>query len=354
MAAPKEERAPVADTEAQLAATTDPEEDPQDDKPTPFCSRRSVRFAIIAIAVLAIVVAIGLIFGTQRETSESSARNGESIDPIPGVPDPTTAPITASPVTAAPVTAVPVTAVPVTAAPDADTAVPVTTAPVTTVAPSIYGSSVQEVLTSVALGGGSEFANETTYQSQALAWLEGNKDVDTFSEEKIIQRYALACFFYNTFGVKNAYTGDSPVEWMNDDKWITDDDECEWYGMECNEGDIVGIDLNSNSVTGSVPLEFGLLGRSLETLDLSGNTVANKDDELAWIANLTELTELYLYFCNFDSDGISTYIGALTKLGKYFGRSFGVRKLHDAHIVYLSVCMYRTSRCVLHSNVRQF
>jgi hypothetical protein len=246
----------------------------------PFYRRRVFRFSVIAVAVVGIVVAIGLVFGGRASSSTSSAKSGEFDGPL----------TTPSPV-------------------DEPTPAPVL----------IATSSVKDVLTKVAIGGGSEFEDETSYQSQALAWLEGNTDVATYSEEKIIQRYAMACFFYTTFGVENSYTGASPVEWKNVDKWVTDDDECTWYGVDCADADIISVDLADNNVTGTVPAEFGLLGRSLQTLDLSGNSVANKDEGLSWIAQLTELTELHLYFCNFDSHGITSYIGALTKLGKCFG-----------------------------------
>jgi hypothetical protein len=276
MAVPTPERALFGDSESQMASIN---ANAAADEVEPLYRRRGFRFSVIAVAVVGIVVAIGLVFGGRAASSTSSARSGEFDSPLT-TPSPSGLPT-----------------------------------PAPTPAPA---SSVKDVLTSAALGGGSEFEDETSYQSQALAWLEGNTDVATYSEAKIIQRYAMACFFYTTFGVENDYTGAAPVEWKNYDKWVTDDDECTWHGVNCTDADIVSVDLADNNVTGTVPAEFGLLGQSLKILDLSGNSVANKDEGLSWIAELTELTELHLYFCNFDSHGITSYIGALTKLGKYF------------------------------------
>lgn len=179
-------------------------------------------------------------------------------------------------------------------------------------------SAVQGILRSVALQGGAEFEDESSYQFQALAWLEGNKDVDMYSDEQVIQRYAMACFFYSTFGVENPYIESPADEWTEADKWNSDSGVCEWHGVTCDGDNVIGIDLSNNNVSGTVPLEFGLLGKSLKYLDLSGNPISNKDEELAWIANLSELLELHAYYCNFDSSGISTYIGALKKIGKSF------------------------------------
>lgn len=194
-------------------------------------------------------------------------------------------------------------------------ATPFPTSEVPSAAPT---SIVQDILDKVALEGGAEFEDESSYQSKARSWLELNEDVDQYAVAQIVQRYALACFFFATYGVANAYTPPMPFTWVKSENWITDTNECEWYGVTCEKDKVVTIDLTNNNITGSVPLEIGLLGSSLERLDLSGNPVANKDEELAWIAQLRNLLELSVYFCNFDSLGISTYIGELKKLSKYF------------------------------------
>jgi hypothetical protein len=203
----------------------------------------------------------------------------------------------------------------------------------TSVVPSAAPTSiVQVILDKVALEGGAEFEDESTYQSKARSWLEGNADVDQYSVAQIVQRYALACFFFATYGVANTYTPPMPFNWVKSENWITDMNECDWYGVTCENDKVVTIDLTNNNITGSVPLEFGMLGSSLERLDLSGNAVANKDEELAWIAELRDLLELSVYFCNFDSPGVSTYIGKLTKLSKYLMKS-----VHDSTLTYLKV-----------------
>jgi hypothetical protein len=46
---------------------------------------------------------------------------------------------------------------------------------------------------------------------------------------------------------------------------------CTWHGVVCNTNlKIVGLDLNSNNLDGTLPEELGLI-RSLQNLDLSNN-----------------------------------------------------------------------------------
>jgi hypothetical protein len=182
--------------------------------------------------------------------------------------------------------------------------------------PSPFSPNIRQILLKIALQGGKEFQNMSTYQSQGLLWLEQSPLANSYSTEQIVQRYSLACLFFTSFGIANEYTDDETFEWKISQGWMSDDDECKWYGIFCVDGNIVGIDLSNNKLSGSVPMELGLLGRSLESLDLSRNSISNKGAELAWIADLKNLKEFQVYFCNFDSIGISTFIGELKKLSK--------------------------------------
>lgn len=111
-------------------------------------------------------------------------------------------------------------------------------------------SRVATLISSVALEGGDEFLDTDSYQSLALRWLERNSLVDSYSDGQIIQRYALACIYFSTFGVRTIYTdaefgyGQTVPGWFDDSGWITEDEECDWFGIVCNHGaNVRGVNL---------------------------------------------------------------------------------------------------------------
>ena len=63
-------------------------------------------------------------------------------------------------------------------------------------------SLIKGDLLAIALQGGAEFDNPYSYQSIALTSLEGISNFTHYTETQLIQKYALLCFFYSTFGVK--------------------------------------------------------------------------------------------------------------------------------------------------------
>lgn len=65
---------------------------------------------------------------------------------------------------------------------------------------AITNPAAEALIETVALQGGAEFEDPTSYQSKALAFvMTGPAE---FSEEHLIQRYALACIFYATSAVR--------------------------------------------------------------------------------------------------------------------------------------------------------
>lgn len=117
--------------------------------------------------------------------------------------------------------------------------------------PSPSPSRVLDVILPVAKEGGAEFDDPNSYQSQALSWLEGNANVDSYSDEQIIQRYGLASIYYSTFAVSTPATdtflgaGVTPNGWTKSDGWVTDAEECTWFGIGCEGGNVVSITLVS-------------------------------------------------------------------------------------------------------------
>jgi hypothetical protein len=112
-----------------------------------------------------------------------------------------------------------------------------------------------ELLTSVSFDNGTALTTAGTSQNKAFKWLLNNTSLDTYSDKRKIQRYALATLYYSTNGEK----------WHHNTKWLSDEEECDWYnradGSRCsNEGTILTtLHLWSNKLFGSVPDELMLL-----------------------------------------------------------------------------------------------
>jgi hypothetical protein len=137
------------------------------------------------------------------------------------------------PLTPAPI--VPLTPLPTTLKP--------TVVPLTTVAPT---SAIFELISSVAIYDGTEFADPTSYQSKAVAWMEGNGLTSTLSDERNIQRYALACIWFSTNAVRTPYTDaaygpDVAIPgWISTQDWLGDaSTECSWFGISCDADSMV-------------------------------------------------------------------------------------------------------------------
>lgn len=69
-----------------------------------------------------------------------------------------------------------------------------------------------DLLSLMSFDNGAALQEPSTPQNNALLWLSNNINLDTYSDEKRIQRYALATFFYST-------NGDN---WKRNTGWITD------------------------------------------------------------------------------------------------------------------------------------
>lgn len=97
-----------------------------------------------------------------------------------------------------------------------------------------------------------------TSSAQYLAWrwLKKNPDLSTISDERKVQRWALATFY-------RALHGD---EWTFGEGWLqissSGVDECTWYNVLCDSsGYVVSIDLRNNYLWGYTPVEIALLNK---------------------------------------------------------------------------------------------
>jgi hypothetical protein len=116
--------------------------------------------------------------------------------------------------------------------------------------------------------------------SKALEWLEETHDEENFDNERLQQRFALACLYLST----------SSQGWKNKHGWLNRGNECNWYGVLCKHQKLFALNLTDNGLDGTVPMEIRFLRPSLEALVLSRNIdLVNKGSGLAWLGKLTQL-----------------------------------------------------------------
>ena len=151
-------------------------------------------------------------------------------------------------------------------------------------------------------------SDETSIAFQAYTWLSG--DADQFDVVALRQRFTAAALHLAT----NANNS-----WTATDGWMTDNNECDWHGIECDDqGFLIAFNLTSNGLLGLIPSEITLLSQTLLKLDLSYNDLDNAHEELNWLAKLTNLRGLDVHSTNFQADGIPSYLGELTDMRKLF------------------------------------
>lgn len=184
--------------------------------------------------------------------------------------------------------------------------VPVPTASPTrkppTLAPTLAPTelSLLQLLQRESLGDGSELLDSTTYQHDAMVWLESINH-QSLSDEVILQKFALACIYFATFQKRTLYTDAvygydaTPPGWNRTDNWLTGENECAWFGILCDaDGKVTDIELYSNSLTGSFPPEIVFLKSSLTALDLFDNVIWNQGDSgHSWLEQMTNLRKFY-------------------------------------------------------------
>ncbi|KAI2514330.1 hypothetical protein MHU86_223 [Fragilaria crotonensis] len=164
----------------------------------------------------------------------------------------------------------------------------------------------------------SGLADSSTYQGKAFNWLYfDNPNLNSMDRTQLLQRYALAAFYYSTYQVATAYTPNPPI-WVSNSRWLSTDRACEWAGIQCNTRERVnGISLESNALTGKIPPDLALLRENLLTLDLTTNLIYMEPEDLEFLGSFTKLESLllddnYIY----TEDGLPSSLGGCTNLLK--------------------------------------
>ena len=110
-----------------------------------------------------------------------------------------------------------------------------------------------------------DFADVTSPQLLALEWLSENANFDSYEEEILLQRFVMATLYFSTGG----------SEWLQNDLWLSDVNECLWYTSTntrppCNEaGLLTNLELDLNDLSGTIPSELALLSDNLRRIDFT-------------------------------------------------------------------------------------
>jgi len=176
------------------------------------------------------------------------------------------------------------------------------------------------------LQGGAEFEDPESYQSKALARTEEQIGIESMSDEKITQYYALYCIYNATNKVPNPITDSDPrfngiadfPTWLSSTGWEANNiDPCDgWEGITCENGKVLHIDLDRNVMTGAFPPEVTLLASdgahstgagNLERIELYANEFLFNNFDTSWFKLLgSNMKELFF--------GETSFAGSLSEL----------------------------------------
>ncbi len=87
------------------------------------------------------------------------------------------------------------------------------------------------------------------------------------------------------------YNATDGANWTNNTNWLTDNDISTWHGVSVSNGQVTGLELVGNQLTGKIPKELGDL-TNLEELNLSFNQLSGEIP--AALGNLSNLKKLWL------------------------------------------------------------
>jgi len=145
-------------------------------------------------------------------------------------------------------------------------------------------------------------------QYQALDWLLQDPFYPTYSGARVVQRWAMATFFFSTNG----------NNWDQSDNWLGDMNECSWFskrqGDVCDgDGNVRKIDLDSNNLAGTLPAELSLFSNSLGMSIRTDNR-----DFRSFLTSTPRISPDRLFLNSNKITGtIPPNFGRLTKLGRF-------------------------------------
>ena len=163
---------------------------------------------------------------------------------------------------------------------------------------ALYEEIKQEINQQIYNGQYDPPASSCDAANQALIWLSSGNTRDAGD---LYQRYVAALTFIQMNGTK----------WDLNNMWLSDDSECTWFGMQCNNRyQVNNLAADNNNVMGSLPTELVHL-ESLQTLSMTRNHLSGTIP--IEIISLPHLENLFLYTNNLIGS-IPSEIGMATNL----------------------------------------
>ena len=150
---------------------------------------------------------------------------------------------------------------------------PGTVGPTTAPTRSVFETELFKLLESASTDYGAALRRFNSPQQRAFLWLLKDANLGNYSNDRKLQRYALATLYYSTNG----------DEWSENLYWLSEEDECLWFTnqsfagypvCEISQGSdrrkaLINLDLSFNNLKGTIPPEVGLLSGLLR-VDLDG------------------------------------------------------------------------------------
>lgn len=248
-----------ANPNQQSMGNTRDSDDPEQQTPHFVSDENSENSNTLRRVIIAVVIVVFLLIG--GILAFVLTRNSDSNPTTAAVSPPTFSPVsrfpTENPVstpTSSPIGTTPSPMSSPTAAPgDAD----------------LIGDPYYELILSKYPEGRISLLNRASPQRNAFEWLRSPLNLQDLPEERILQRYALATFFYSTKG----------WEWTVASRWLSNEHECSWFTTStsievCNPNkEYAELSLRKNNLKGPIPAEVFVLMKSLGKLDLTTDAV---------------------------------------------------------------------------------
>ncbi len=154
-----------------------------------------------------------------------------------------------------------------------------------------------------------DFVGLSSPQYLALDWLANNVNYESFSDDRLIQRFALATLFYSTGGIL----------WRRNDLWLSDEDECMWYSgssqSQCDEsGSYIRLELDLNDLSGTLPSEVALMTNLQEINFSKSGSLASLSSTLPSAIGLLANLKLLNLRGNDLTGSLTSWIGSLVNL----------------------------------------